>query len=294
MQIQVPQNAYAMSAGQTMAQSLRSPAGQAIRTTTFECADLAYGFEVEQLSEKISSTNTFSPATRQLFGLDEIDLNNCMTILPSPTAPTQRPPTPDLVADFSDAASSIGPESPPTPEPQANIAGFASTGGKTTWPGMNAAEDGDNESENEDEEEEDDDGDGFGGSQYGDESVQQAVGYSSGKSVRKSVPVFAGKSVSKSVYNHNEESVDDDEDGEEEDEDCEHESEDEEEDHGSDSGSEYEDGNSDNESESESVKALPRGGKTLNNYPGYSLHNKPQDEAEGEQVDEDEEAEQPG
>jgi len=290
MHIQVSPNTHPISAGQIMAQNLRNLAGQDIRTTTFECADLAYGFEVEQLSERTSSTNTFSPATRELFGLDEIDLNNCMTTIPSPNDPSHRPPTPDLIADYSDTPPPVGPEPPSTPEPEINAGGFVSTCGKSTWPGKDVTNDGAEESEAEDVE--DDDNDGFGGSQYGEESVQQAVAGFGGKFVRKVIAGFAGKSVSKTVFN-NQESVGDDEEHEKEDEDYEHESDDG--DHVSDSGSDYEDGASDNESETELVKALPKGGKTISGPRGpYNNHTKLQEKAEEEQQEDSDEPEQPG
>lgn len=258
-----------MSAGQIMAQGIRSPAGRAIRTTTFECADLAYGFEVENLSEKTSSTNTFSPATRELFGLDEVDLNSCLTSIPSPTGPPRRPPTPDLVPDCSGTSSPIHSEPPATPEPQSIAGGFASTGGKSTWPGMNTVEDVAEGSEIG----EDHGCDGSRDSQHGDASVQQAVTSFGGKSIRKSIPGFAGKSVSKTVQNHSIESTDSGDEDEEEDEDCEHESEDDE----GESDSEYEDGEPNSDSETESIKALPRGGKTFYSQQSqYHVHDQSQ------------------
>lgn len=270
-----------------MAQGIRSPAGRAIRTTTFECADLAYGFEVENLSEKTSSTNTFSPATRELFGLDEVDLNNCLTSIPSPAGPPRRPPTPDLVPDYSGTSSPIHSDPPATPEPQSNAGGFASTGGKSTWPGMNTVEDVAEESEIGG----DHDCDGSGNSQYGDVSAQHAVTSFRGKSIRKSIPGFAGKSVSKTVQNHNIESTDSGDEDEEEDEDCEHESEDDEE-GGSDS--EYEDGEPNTDSENESAKALPRGGKTffVQQSP-YHGHDQSQPSNDAGKEGEGEQAEQP-
>lgn len=287
MQIQVPQNAYALSAGHTMAQGLRSSAGQDIQTTTFECADLAYGFEVEHLSEKTSSTNNFSPATRELFGLDEVDLNNCATMLPSPTAPSQPPPTPDLIADCLDPASPIGPEPPLTPEPEINAADFVSGGGKSIWPGKRGADPGAEESEDDGE---DKDNDGSGESEYGADLVAQAAANFVGKSVRKSIPGFSGKSVSKTIHSYISDSIcdqDQETDEDEEDEDCEHEP-DNEDGRASDLDFEYEDGesdNSDNESETESVKALPRGGKTI------IYHAKTQDDER--QACDDESVEQP-
>jgi len=282
MQIHVPRNAYARSAGQILAQGIRSPAGRVIRTTTFECADLAYGFEVESLSEKTSSTNTFSPATRELFGIDEVDLNNCLTSIPSPTGLPQQPPTPELVSDYSGITSPVNSDPDTTPEPQNNAGGFAPTGGKSTWPGMNNAKDGAEESENE----ENHDCDMSGDSQHGDSYVQRTATSSGGKSVRKSVSGFARKSVSKAIQNYDIESTNDGDEGEEEDEDCEYESEDNGEDE---SDSDYEDGGPNSDSETESVKALPRGGKTFSSqqsqYHDYSQSQSAHDageEGEGE------------
>lgn len=287
MQIHVPRNAYARSAGQILAQGVRSPAGRAIHTTTFECADLAYGFEVENLSEKTSSTNTFSPATRELFGIDEVDLNNCLTSIPSPTGLTQQPPTPELVSDYSGITSPVRSDSATTPEPQNNAGGFASTGGKSTWPGMNNAKDAAGDSENE----EDHDYDISGDSQYGDSSVQRTATSSGGKSIRKSIPGCAGKSVSKTVRSHDVESTNDGDEGEEEDEDCEYESED---DGEGESDSEYEDGGPYSDSETESVKALPRGGKTFSSQKiQYHDYDKSQSAHDAGEEGEGEGAEQP-
>lgn len=138
MHIQIPPNSH--SAGRPIIQRDDSNSDNTdTRITTFDCAKSTALFQAEGVSEKTGSSLHFTPGTKQLFGLSDIDPFDCtVSFTPLSASKFQFSELPQIDAGFFDDSEAGQIYFPPlTPSEAQTIHQFPSTGGKTIWPGMN-------------------------------------------------------------------------------------------------------------------------------------------------------------
>ena len=138
MQVQIPPNLH--SSGKSIVEQADTNSDDLnIRKTTFDCPNPSAFSQAEAVSERTGSSLHFSPATKQLFGLNDVDPFNYSVFLNSPLTLSHNTYT-DLVQTNPDliitADTQVADHSSSVDDNQVRINQHPTTGGKSVWPGM--------------------------------------------------------------------------------------------------------------------------------------------------------------